>query len=215
MPMLNRRAFLAGLPLATLAACSGTSIVAPPELVAAKAFRSDGPPALTLYTMRNVASGSGEHTALLIDASQRVMWDPAGSFRHSTIPEVNDVLFGFSPQVEDYYVSYHARETFFVVGQSVQVSADVAERALQLARGYGPVGQAGCARSTSAILRQLPGFGTVPQTWFPNTLMDAFGEIPGVVTREVRENDADNKELALAEIDMQITARQTSAPAPR
>ncbi len=205
---MHRRAFLAGAALTGLAACAGDPVWAPQDQINAKAYRGTGPKSLTLYTMKNTGSGNGAHTSLLIDASQRVMWDPAGTFGHPTIPERNDVLFGVSPRVESYYVSYHARETFYVIGQTVQVSPAVAERALQLALANGPVAKANCTRATSAILRQLPGFQDLPQTWFPNNLEDAFARLPGVQTRAFRENDSDSQSLAAQQVDMQIRAGQ-------
>lgn len=203
--MLSRRAVLLGLPLAGLSACSAPQTSSPPDMIASKAFASNGPRLLTLFTVRNVRTNGGAHTSLLIDApSQRIIFDPAGSFRHTTIAERNDVLFGATPEVEAYYISYHARETFYVLGQTIHVSDTVAEQALNLALVNGPVPQSFCSRSTSHLLRQLPGFGGLPQTFFPNTLAAAFGRLPGVAAREWRENDPDNKKLALAEIEMQL-----------
>lgn len=203
---MHRRAFLAGAAFSGLAACSGEPVWAPDDQVAARAFRGTGPRSLTLYTMISTGSDSGAHTSLLVDASQRVMFDPAGTFGHPTIPERNDVLFGFSPRVEDYYVSYHARETYYVIGQKTVVSSEVAEQALRLVMSNGAVAKANCTRATSALMRRLPGFGYLPQTWFPVSLSDAFAAHPGVVTREYRENDSDDKSLAAQQIDMQIRA---------
>lgn len=156
--------------------------------------------------MRNVRSGNGAHTSLLVDASQRVMFDPAGTFGHPTIPERNDVLFGMSPRVEEYYVSYHARSTYYVEGQRIVVSAAVAEQALRLVMSYGAVPKAGCARATGTILRQIPGFETMPASFFPNNLRDKFGTLPGVVLTEYRENDSDDKSIAAREIGAALTA---------
>ena len=207
--MLSRRAFLAGASLAGLSACAGEPVWAPEDQVRAKVYRGTGPKSLTLYTMIDVRDGSGAHSSVLVDASQRVMFDPAGTFGHPTIPERNDVLFGMSPRVEQYYVSYHARVTFYVVGQTVFVSPEVAERALQMFMANGPVAKANCTRVTSSILRQLPGFESLPQTWFPVVLMDAFQQLPGVVRTEHRESDADDKTLAARQVDMQIRAGQS------
>jgi len=129
--ILNRRAFLAGSALTALAACGAEPVWAPDAAVDAVVYRGPGPRSLTRHTMRNIDTGAGEHTSLLVDASQRVMFDPAGTFRHSTIPERNDVLFGVSPQVEAYYVSYHARVTHYVIGQKLLVSDALAEAALR------------------------------------------------------------------------------------
>lgn len=206
---MHRRAFLAGMATCGLAACSGEPVWAPDEVVSSKAYRGTGPKSLTLYTMKSTGGGSGAHTALLVDASQRVMFDPAGTFGHPTIPERNDVLFGFNPRVEQFYASYHARETFYIISQKVVVPPQVAERALQLVMANGAVAKANCTRATSAILRQLPGFSTLPQTWFPNTLSEGFARLPNVETREYRENDSDDKTLAAQQIDMQIKAAQS------
>ena len=65
------------------------------EVVQRAAYRHDGPPALTLYTMVSNKTGAGAHTSLMINGSQRVIFDPAGSVQHPDIAERGDVLFGF------------------------------------------------------------------------------------------------------------------------
>lgn len=204
---MHRRQFMIGLPLA-LSACTGEAVWAPDDEVSRAIYRSDGQKHLTLYTMKNTGSENGAHSALLIDASQRVMFDPAGSFVQNRMPERNDVLFGVTPRLEQYYISYHARVTYYVVGQRIDVSPNVAERALNMALAAGPVPKANCTRVTSRILRQLPGFESIRQTWFPNNLFDDFAQLPGVWTREYREADADDKSIAAAQIDAEIRAEQ-------
>lgn len=196
---MDRRSFLIGLPLA-LSACTGQEVWAPDDVVSRAIHREPGQNYITLYTMKNVGSGNGAHSSLLINASQRVLFDPAGSFQQDVMPERNDVLFGVTPRLEKFYVSFHARETYYVIGQTKQVSAEVAEQALNLALVSGPVAQANCARVTSRILRQLPGFAGIRQTWGPNRIHDDFARLPGVTTLEYREDDDDDKTLALAEI---------------
>lgn len=186
-----RRSFVFGMPLA-LAACTGQSVIAPPEDIARVLYRDPGPTALTLFTVKNVGSENGAHTGLMISASQRVIFDPAGSFGHPSIPENNDVLFGITPRVEAEYISYHSRESFYMVTQTVQVSPEVAELALQLARGYGAVAKANCSRATVDILDRLPGFESLHFTLFPDNLEKQFARIPGVVTQEYRETDSDD-----------------------
>ncbi|PUB15488.1 hypothetical protein [Yoonia sediminilitoris] len=194
-----RRQFLIGAPLA-LSACATQEVWAPDNVVSKAVYRGTGPKSLTLYTMLNVGSDNGAHSALLIDASQRVMFDPAGSWEQSRMPERNDVLFGVTPELEQYYVSFHARVTYYVVGHKIEVSPDVAEQAFKKALQVGPVAQANCTRFTSRLLRSLPGFADLPQTWFPDKLNTAFGQLPGVETRVYRENDADDKSIAAREI---------------
>lgn len=194
---MQRRTLLAGLPLA-LAGCTGPSVWAPEDAVRRAAYVHDGPPALTLFTVRNVGSEAGAHTGLMINASQRVIFDPAGSFAHPAIPERNDVLFGITPRVAEVYTSYHARMSYFVVRQMIEVPAGTAEQALRLALAYGPVAKANCTRATSDILRQLPGFETINVTFLPDRLEARFSRIPGVVTQVFREYDPDDNSSVLA-----------------
>lgn len=204
---MNRRNLLLGLPL-FLSACGAKEIWAPDNLVSQSIHREAGPKYLTLYTMKNVGSGNGAHSALLINASQRVIFDPAGSWEQEQMPERNDVLFGASPRLEAYYVSFHARQTFYVIGQTVPVSPEVAERALQLALAAGPAPQGSCSRFTSRLLRQLAGFESIGQTWFPNNLADDFGRLPGVETREYREDDEDDKSIAARRIEAALAGEE-------
>lgn len=204
---MDRRSFLVGLPLA-LSACTAQEVWAPDDVVSRAIYREPGRSYLTLYTMKNIGSDNGAHTALLINASQRVMFDPAGSFNQDLMPERNDVLFGVTPRLEQYYASFHARVTYYVIGQTVDVTPEVAEQAFNLALVSGPVAQANCARVTSRILRQLPGFEGIRQTWGPSRVSEDFAKLPGVVTREYRESDADDKSVAAKQIRAALTAEQ-------
>ena len=147
--------------------------------------------------MKNTGSDNGAHSGLLINASQRVLWDPAGNFGHETIPERNDVHFGISPRIEQFYISFHSRITYYTVIQEVDVSPEVAEMALRLAIANGPTPKASCTRHTSRLLGQLPGFTNIRSTFFPDNLQRQFAQVPGVRTREYRENDSDDKDCLL------------------
>ncbi len=202
---MNRRFFVLSAPLAApvlLGGCAAEPVWAPEAEVARAVYRHDGPAALTLYTVRNVSSGNGAHTGLLINADQRVLFDPAGTFVSASLPERNDVIFGMSPRAVDVYVSYHARETYYVVEQELVVTPAVAVAAMRAAMDYGAVPKAQCSRATSAILRRLPGIGNgIGSTWFPERLEAAFGEIPGVRRAEYRESDPDDRSGAAAAIE--------------
>ncbi len=188
----------AALALAGCAAPPG--VWATDEDVARAAYRHDGPPRLTLFTMMNNATGAGAHTSLMINGAQRVIWDPAGSFGHKTIPERNDLVYGVTPAVADIYTRFHARKTYHVKIQELDVSPEVAERAMRLAADHGPVPQAQCARSTSSILAQLfPG--RIGRTWRPRSLAAEFGALPGVREQELYEYDGDENSGVLAQWD--------------
>lgn len=186
---MNRRLFIAGAPLALVGCGAAEPVWAPDEQVARSVYRHPGPPSLTLYTVRNVGSDSGAHTGLMINASQRVMWDPAGTFKHETFPERNDVIFGITPKIERIYRSYHARETYYIEIMELVVSAETAERVLQLVMAYGAVPKAQCTISTTTILKEIPQFAHFRVSFFPEVLAEQFGAIPGVRRSEYWEQD--------------------------
>lgn len=160
--------------------------------VARSIYRDDGPSSLTLITVINNKSGSGAHSALMVNGSQRVIFDPAGSWHHPKLPERNDVHFGITDAVADFYVDYHSRITFHTIVQEIQVSPAVAEIALREVMAYGAVPKAQCSKSVSEILARVPGFENLTHTWFPRQLSKSFATLPGVKTDRVFDNDPDD-----------------------
>lgn len=205
---MTMRATAAALMVAVLlAGCAATPRSGPdatPEQVAKAAYVHKGPPAITLYTMINNRTGAGAHTSMMINASQRVIFDPAGNVRLSIAPEIGDVLYGVTPQVEDWYERAHARETFHVRIQRLEVSAESAERALRLVQASGAVPGSMCTSATAGVLSQLPEFGGVSSVLFPNKLAEQVAALPGVSERRLRENDSDDKALATAAVEAQL-----------
>lgn len=178
------------LPL-LLAACA-ESVWAPEEEVQRAKYRHDAPPSLTLITVISNRSGAGGHSSLLVSGSQRVIFDPAGSWVHPLLPERNDVFFGMTPSAVDFYVDYHARETFHVVSQEVQVSPEVAEIALARVLNNGAVGAAFCSNATTDVLRGIPGFQDVPRSFSPKRAMAYFDTKPGVKRSVVYDDSPAN-----------------------
>lgn len=190
--------------LSVLSACApGEVIMAPNELVQAKAYRHPGPSSISVITMVNNTSGSGGHSALLINGSQRVIFDPAGSFQHRIVPEQRDVLFGITPAVLQGYRSAHARAAYHVVTQTIEVTPAQAEQALRAAQAYGAVGQAFCTQATTGVLRQVSGFEDIKATFFPTNLMRQFDGRPGVVTDRYFEDDEGGIVEGVAKIQAQ------------
>ncbi|WP_298294017.1 hypothetical protein [uncultured Litoreibacter sp.] len=192
-----RRVFLSLAMLVSLAACGAEPIWSEQHEIDRVAFRAPGPAKLTLITVINNRSGSGAHTGLLINGSQRVMWDPAGTWWNPNAPERNDLHYGLTDRMVGVYIDYHTRETFHTVVQEITVSPEVAQKALMLAANYGAVPKAQCSLSTSKILSQLPGFESIPVGYFPTKTMDAFSKLPGVTTRKVYDDDPDDNSAKL------------------
>lgn len=186
----------------TLAGCSDSkkrTFEASFEEVQKAHYVHGGPPSLTLFTMINNKTGSGAHSSLMINGSERVIFDPAGGIRHEILIERQDVIYGITPRVETFYKRAHARESYHVVVQHLNVSSAQAERALQLVKARGEVADGGCAKSTSEILKQIPGFENIDVSFYPKKLMASFARIPTVEQTTVFEYDDDDKGFALRE----------------
>jgi len=193
-----RRIFLVLLLPLVLAACGAEPKWAPDADVQRAIYRHDGPPTLTLFTVVSNQNGSGGHTALMVNGSHRAIYDPAGTFQHPALPERNDVIYGMSPKAVDFYNAYHARVTWRVVSQEVQVSREVAELALRRIQAQGASPKAMCAVNTGEVLRGLPGFEHMPTGFSPLALMRAWDKIPGVKKGVFRDESPANNDFIKA-----------------
>lgn len=185
------RVILGLVAFLALAACGADQTFAPQPVVDAARYVAGPPTYVTLYTVVNDRNGSGAHSGLLVNASQRVLFDPAGTFYHPDAPIQHDVHFGMTDAIVAFYLDYHARDTatekFHVIERTLIVPPETAEIILRRMQAYGAVPKALCATSVDAILRGVPGFESLPRTFFPIKLGEAFGELPGVTTRIVTE----------------------------
>lgn len=185
-----------GLCALLLAACGEQRWASEAEVQAAR-YSPGGAPELTLVTIMHYDSGRGDHTALFINGSERVIFDPAGSWSLDTIPERNDVHFGMTPAAGASFFASHVRDTHYAVVQRLVVTPDVAARAMALALQAGPVPPARCASVTSRLLRDL-GFTGLRSTFFPQVLMRDFANLPGVMTYELHQDAPDYQAQMLA-----------------
>ena len=188
---MRRLLLCLGLPLA-LAACGAEPKWAPDEAVQAARFSTGNPPSVTLFTVISTNTGSGGHSALMIDGSQRVIFDPAGTWYHPSVPERNDVDFGITERMYKFYLDYHARESWYVREQRLPVTPQQAAALLARVQSNGAVAKMMCANDTSSVLRDVPGFESIPRTTSPLKLSKAFGKLPGVVTEDHFDNDPDD-----------------------
>lgn len=180
--------FLALLGVVILASCA-KGVYAPQDLIDRYSYRHDGPPSLTLISVIRNKSQKGGHSALMINARERIIYDPAGRWHNPVVPERNDVLFGVNDPVLEAYNGFHARVTYHVVLQEIEVSAEIAQMAYDAALRQGASMDAMCAANVSAVLAQVPGFEDVGRSFFPHVLMKRFARLPGVETLTIYEDD--------------------------
>ena len=194
---MKRRVFLAAsLPL-VLSACGADNIFASDEAVRAARVATDEPPSITLFTVIGIPRGEGGHSALMINGSQRVIFDPAGTWNHPRVPERHDVLYGITPNIRNFYIDYHARSTYWVAEDTVQVSRAVADMAIARAEANGAVSKSFCAIGVANVLRGVPGFQGAPSGFSPIKLRDWFVTLPGVTSRRHQDGDPANNHNVL------------------
>lgn len=152
---------------------------------------------ITLYTVVSTSSGTGAHSGLLINGTERIIFDPAGTFNLPITPERNDVHFGMSPRAVSVYIDYHARKTHNVIEQRLPVTAEQAELIAKAVRAYGAVPKAQCALAITRVLKDIPGFETIPVGYFPKRTSAWFEAQPGVQTRVITDDDADKNHNVL------------------
>lgn len=203
---MQRRAFLALALPAALAACGADNMWASDEAVRKARYVSNEPPSISLLTVIGIPRGEGGHSALMINGSQRVIFDAAGSWNHPSIPERHDVLYGITPNFKNFYIDYHARQTYWVAEDTVQVSLAVADAAIRAAETQGATNKSFCAVSTGQVLRRVPGFEGAPSGFSPLRLRRWFLTLPGVTSQKHMDGDpANNHNVLLRQKDGVVT----------
>lgn len=191
--------------LTVLAGCSTLAPSASDEDVAAVSYRNDGPKSVKVMTVINTSSGSGAHSALLIDGPQRIIFDPAGTFEYDLIPERNDVLFGIDPRNEQIYKSAHASDRKYIQIQTIPLTEEQAAVAYQTAVNWGASPAAHCTSATSGVLRSIPGLGeSINSTWYPRKLAAQVSRIPGVREEVFSEGDSASLQEAVAALEEEL-----------
>ncbi|MCB1367246.1 MAG: hypothetical protein KDK00_05755 [Rhodobacteraceae bacterium] len=187
--MLKSRLAFVLLALLFLPACVAQLPWAPDERLAAARYSSREPASITLMTVVANGSNSAGHAALLINGSQQVIYDPAGTWYHRDVPERADLLYGITPKMLQYYIDYHARDRFHVVMQTKQVPREVADNLIARAIAKGASMSAMCAQNTSALLAATPGFTGITANMWPRKGVEAMSRIPGVTERRIYQTD--------------------------
>ena len=113
------------------------------------------------------SSGRSAHVGLLINGSQQVLYDPAGTFTHPDLPRNGDIHYGMTPRYVDYYERYHARFSHFVEAQQVPISRAAADQLIANAQSEGKVMKAHCSLAIADVLQPVPPFETVTQELLP------------------------------------------------
>ena len=177
--------------LAFLAVCLALSACATADKdeLASVAYRSDAPASATLVTVTAGEGGSGVHSALVINASERVIYDPAGTFSHPDTRRVGDVIYGVTDEVLDLFALHNADVWHVATLQTAPLPPRAAETLLERARDNGGALPGFCAISVSEVIDGVPPLAAVEGSMWPGDLREDFAKLPGVRTVEVRDDD--------------------------
>jgi len=175
--------------LIALSACSSNQPWAEAEKVAAATYKHPGAKTVSLVTIVGTSGAKMGHTALLINGSERVLYDPAGTWYSPLAPERADLHYGITDAVLQNYISYHAREGFEVLKATKVVSPAVADRMIANAIAVGGAAGGLCSANAAQIISMTPGFEGFPVSIWPTKTIEAFLAIPGLAVETYAEDD--------------------------
>jgi len=163
------------------------------EPLAYTPYVAEGPATITLITSINGRSNSGAHSALVINGSERVLYDPAGSWAlmDGMAPERDDMHFGMFPAALDNYIAFQSNGIFYATEQTIIVPLAVADQAIAAAKAQGSTPKALCGNSVSTVLSKLPGFESLSVAYLPKAISREFAKLPGVVETRIEGTAAE------------------------
>lgn len=181
------------LSLAVLAGCGAQPGSVSQEPLAYTPYVAQGPATITLITSINGRSDAGAHSALVINGSERVLYDPAGSWEllDGVAPERDDMHYGMFPAALDNYLAFQSNGVFYATEQTIVVSLAVADQAIAEAKAQGSTAKALCGHSVSSVLAKLPGFESLSVSYFPKAISQDFAKLPGVVETRIEGTTAE------------------------
>ena len=181
------------LSLVALVGCGAERQAASQESLAYTPSVAAGPATITLITSINGRSNSGAHSALVINGSERVLYDPAGSWAlmDGMAPERDDMHFGMFPAALDNYIAFQSNGIFYATEQTIVVPLAVADQAIAAAKAQGSTPKALCGNSVSTVLSKLPGFESLSVAYLPKAISREFAKLPGVVETRIEGTAAE------------------------
>lgn len=189
--MLTR--FYCCVLLVVLAGCGAQPQAANQSPLAYTPYVAQGPATITLITSINGRSDAGAHSALVINGSERVLYDPAGSWelQDGVAPERDDMHYGMFPAALDSYIAFQSNGVFYATEQTIVVPLAVADQAIAEAKAQGATPKALCGHSVTSVLTKLPGFESLSVGYFPKAIASDFAKLPGVVETRIEGTTAE------------------------
>lgn len=164
---VTRRALLFGA-LATLPSCAGVVFDRPGPY--APRFDHDGQSRLRIAVFELEPLDFLLHTGLIIyTPDDRVLYDPGGFWRDPRATRRLDVTRGFTPELEESYLSRSSLLSSADIWKlhlwETNVPDEVALKAVEIAESRDPIVFGGCAYGVTSLLSALPGFEDMRSTF--------------------------------------------------
>jgi hypothetical protein len=179
--------------LVVLAGCAAQPQSAKQTPMAYTPYVAPGNSTITLITSINGRSDAGAHSALVINGSERVLYDPAGSWGllDGAAPERDDVHYGMFPAALENYIAFQSNGIFYATEQTIVVPRAIADQAIAQAKAQGSTPKALCGHSVSTVLAKLPGFESFKVAYLPKAISREFAKLPGVVETRIEGTTAE------------------------
>lgn len=171
-----------GLVLAaSLQGCAGALYSNPPDVAKRDSYTAQTAPEIGLVTITHKPTQFMWHSALLINADERILYESGGYWIDSEDRRLGDVHYNLTDaRLNDYVARRGNPKVWKVTLHRVDVSPEVAQEAKRRAEENQLVLAGFCAVGVAEVLKDLPGFDHIGHVLLPHDLTPRFDEIPGV-----------------------------------
>lgn len=169
-----------------LGGCGGYFKTNPPEIATRASYVHDGPPEIALITTIHKPTNFMWHSALLINADERVLFESGGFWDDPEDRRLNDVHYNLTDaRLVDYAKHRGESPNWDYILHRVPVTAEVAQLAKERAITQTLVMAGFCALGVRDVLREVPGFEHMDIVVIPEDLVGYFAKMPGVTMEHI------------------------------
>ncbi len=192
---VGRGALASAVVACLLTGCAGVDLTTDAEFI--KELRAEtsylpvnAPPSTTLVLAEHKGGSGAVHAALIVTGSERLIYDPSGSFTHPDTRRYGDVVYGASDDIVELFALHNADKNHDAVMRTIALQPEEAETMLDAARTHGGAMPGFCAKSVASVLRSVPRFASMRDTFWPSNVQQDFESIAPVAIRSVTDTDS-------------------------
>lgn len=165
----------------SLSGCAGMMYSSPPEIAQRDRYSPQAEPEISLLTITHKPTSFMWHSALLITADERILYESGGYWKDPEDRRLADVHYNLTDErLRDYIARRGDPDVWQITLHRVEVSEDIALEAKRRAQTNQLVLGGFCAMGVAEVLKGLPGFDHLGPVFLPHDLVPVFEEIPDV-----------------------------------